>query len=161
MDIKYEVAGDRQEVLRFDTFPELARKKLEAKIADLTARLFAAVTGAEPSRTGVLRGATVETIREGENFVTGRVSVRGDFGKAAALEYGAHRPTTVKAHEMRLTHVFGRAMAPEIVMVPSHARTPNIAEHRFLRGPLDAMRGEIVAELEAAVADAVAESEAA
>jgi len=158
MDIQYAIEGDRVAGLRFEQFPQRLRARLEAAIQELTERLYARVIGAEPDRTGKLIGDTVEVFREGDNYISGRVRITSDFGKAAALEYGAHNPTKVRAHEMSLNHFWRRAVAPRMVMVGAYTRTPNIAERRFLRGSLEAMRPEIEAELQAAIAEAQAET---
>jgi len=81
-----------------------------------------------------------------------------EHGKAAALEYGAHGSATVAAHAMALDHVFRtRLTNPLSVMVAAYSRHVNIAERRYLRGPIDDMRSAIVAELRAALEEAAAE----
>jgi len=158
-EIQYLVTGDRQVALKFDRFPQQAHDRLLARIQALTAELEARVLAAEPRRTGRLHSATISKVYDDQEKIGGRVTVRADFAKAAALEYGAHRPTKVAAHEMRLDHVFAeRLTAPMTVMVMLHRRMPNIAAYRFLRGPLAQMAPEIQAELQAAVAEAAAES---
>lgn len=163
MELKYEIDGIRQVGLRFEQFPDRARKKIMERILGLTERLHAAVEGAEPDRTGALRAETKGWVDDGKNYIVGRVGLPGgvyphsDYGKAAALEYGSHHPFQVKAHEARLAHFWGRAVAPTEVFIRAHSRTPNIAARLFLRSSLDAMRGEIIAELEAALAEATEE----
>lgn len=128
---------------KFDQFPEAARGRLRAAIESLIAILYPRVVGEEPSATGKLRSETDSRVEETATRVTGAVSVTGEFAKAASLEYGAHGTTMVKAHSASLDHVYGKFVAPMSVMIGEHSRRLNVAEHRYLRGPLHAMEGQI------------------
>lgn len=159
-DFGFTVTGDRRVALKFDEFPKALHDRILARIASLTSRLEARVRSAAPTATGKLQSLIVSKVYDNaQDRIRGRVTVSGDFGKAAALEYGARKTAKVKAHEMRLDHVFAnRLAAPLTVMVAAHSRQPNIAERKFLRGPIAAMRPEIVQELRQAVADAASET---
>ena len=157
--ISYTVTGDRRVELKLEEFPKSVHDRLLDRITGLTRELEARVQAAEPDKTGKLRRDTASRIFDDQDKITGRVTIEADFAKAAALEYGAHRAAKVSAHLMRLDHVFARLIAPMTVLVQMHRRTPNITEHRFLRGTLAQMAPEIQAQLEAAVAEAAAESE--
>lgn len=142
--IEIEVEGARRASLVFEEFPQRAHAALLARIADLTEALEEAVVASEPRRTGRLAEETDSSVKDLPERITGRVSITAEFGKAAALEYGAHGTTNVQAHEARLDHVFGKLIPGTTVSVGAHTRRLNIAEHRYLRGPLEAMRDEII-----------------
>jgi hypothetical protein len=159
-DFGIELKGDREVGLRLEEFPERARAAIARRMDGLTQALLARVQGAEPERTGALRGETVATVRNTRRGVVGTVRVAGnseaDYGKAGALEYGSKGSVAVAAHAQQLGHVFGRLVAPIEVLVAAYTRRPNIAPREYLRGPLDEMHDEIVAELEEALAEAAA-----
>jgi hypothetical protein len=158
--IHIDVTGDRQVGVRFEEFPDALYEDLRAEIDALAIELYARVVAATPDRTGLLRGEERVRVFTDPTSIKGMVDVAGagqDFAKAGALEYGAHRPTKVSAHAMRLDHHWSKMLAaPETVMVEAYSRTPDIAEFAFERGPLEAMRPEIVARLEAVVEKAAA-----
>ncbi|MDB5358853.1 MAG: hypothetical protein JWO51_150 [Rhodospirillales bacterium] len=147
--IGVNIVGDRQASVRFDTFPEKARAALLAKIRELTPKLETAVIAVVPVDKGKLLSEVHAYVDDDKNKVSGKVKViipggGAEAGKVMALEYGAHKSFTVKAHAMRLDHFWGLAVAPTAVMVAAFVRTPNIQQHDFLRGPLAAMRSEIL-----------------
>jgi hypothetical protein len=155
-DISVIVTGDREVGLRFEQFPQELHEQLKAAIEGLTGELADRVRAAVPRKTGKLASLIVERITDRPEKIVGSVFISGDFAKAAALEYGAHHSTKVRAHTMRLDHAWGRAMlSPEVVDVAAYSRVPNIAERRFLRGPELAMEAQITAELEGVVNKAV------
>jgi hypothetical protein len=162
--IGIEVQGERQVALRFEQFPQFAHDRILAALQDIEGRLEAAVRGAEPARTGRLQGETGGRVYDHGDRMAAVVGVRArsgdsnEAGKAAALEYGAHRAFEVRAHAMSLTHLWGRAIAPISVQVAGHTRRPNISERRYLRGPIDAIRGAALDQIRNAVAEAVAEA---
>jgi hypothetical protein len=164
MEFGLELIGERRAGLRFEEFPERARQALVEHMNSITQRLLARVQGEEPELTGKLRSETTARVSSGENYVRGSVGVRvpggessgAEAGKAAALEYGAHKTVAVKAYSKSLDHVFTHAMAPTTVMVSAYQRRANIAERKFLRGPLDEMHDAIIAELRAALEEAAA-----
>jgi hypothetical protein len=161
--IKIGLTGDRQAGLRFEEFPDHLYEGLRQEIDALTNELFARVVAATPELTGDLRAHERVRIFTDENRITGYVDIGGttaaEIKKAAALEYGAHKATSVKSHSMKLDHAWGNALsAPMDVIVAAYSRTPNIAEHAFERGPLAEMRGEINARLNAVVERATAEA---
>jgi hypothetical protein len=69
------------------------------------------------------------------------------FGKAGALEYGAHRGTEVRAYRRTITEAFGRSIPPTRINVGKGHRIPNIDEYAYLRASLAGMETEINAEL--------------
>ena len=115
-------------------------------------------------RTGRLESETGGRVYDHGDRMSAVVGVRAkggdEAGKAAALEYGAHKPFEVRAHAATLAHLWSRAIAPISIEVPAHLRHPNIAAHRFLRGPIDQLRAEFIAELRQAVEAAAAEASA-
>jgi len=164
--IHIDLAGVRQVGLRFDEFPNALYADLKREIDSLSVELYARVQAATPSLTGQLRSQERLRLFTDPNRITGYIDVEGgkgsqDFAKAAALEYGAHKPTKVKAHSMGLDHYWSKMLAaPETVLVEAYNRTPDIAEAAFERGPLAAMQPEIVGRLNAVVEKAVAEANA-
>jgi hypothetical protein len=121
--------------------------ELRKTITSLTQQLLAQVEAREPVRTGYMRSRTAAFVDVRENFIRGRVRIlaTGSAQRVAAafgaLEYGAkHQLVAVSAYSRR----GGRVRA--------YDRRFHITEWRFLRGPAAAMRPQIIAELEAAVA---------
>jgi hypothetical protein len=155
-----EITGDRKVGLRLDEFSDGLYEALRQEVDELSVELFARIEAATPMLTGQLRAAERLRLFADKNRITGYVDIAGakgsqDFAKAAALEYGAHAPTKVSAHSMKLDHYWATKLgAPEAVMVDAYTRTPDIAEHAFERGPLAAMAPEIVARLNAVVEEA-------
>ena len=162
-DLGVIISGDRAVELKFETFPQRLHTRLFSDITTLTGRLAALVRSRVPSQTGKLESQIVGQVFDADARITGRVTVAGvkgsqDFAKAGALEYGAHNLTKVRAHEMRLDHVFAdRLNAPLTVMVDAYQRTPNIAESNFMRGSIEDMHGEIVQGLRDGVSETAAD----
>jgi hypothetical protein len=159
--IHISLTGDRQVGLRFEEFPDVLYEDLRQAITALADELFARVVAATPSKTGELRSQERVRVFADENRIAGYVDIGdgtiNDLRKAGALEYGAHKETSVKSHSRKLDHVFDRALsAPMDVIVEAYTRTPNIAATRFERGPLAAMQSEIITKLNAVVEKAVA-----
>ena len=159
--IKIGLTGDRQAGLRFEEFPDVLYEDLRKAIESLTNELFARVQAATPELTGDLRAHERVRIFTDENRITGYVDIGGtsvaELKKAAAVEYGAHKTTSVKSHSMKLDHFWNTALSGPIdVIVSAYDRTPNVAERAFERGPLAEMRGEINERLAAVVEQAVA-----
>ncbi len=154
IDLAIDIATERRVGLKFEEFPQRAHASLLEKITSLTRQLEERVRAAEPYKSGKLRGATTSRIDDRPERITGRVFISADYGKAAALEYGAHAATQVKAHSARLDHVYANAVSPLTVMISAHSRKLDIAEHKYLRGPLEAMEGEIIEQLRAALVEA-------
>jgi len=155
-------ANDRRLALHFAELPDALAKRLRARITSLSARLLVMVHAAEPQRTGRLRSLTKAFMRETPTSIRGGVHIEGDrVGghniAAAALEYGQHRVVNVRAHSARLTRVFGHPITPETIAIRAHRRRPNIAAKRFLRDPAAQIRPIALAEMQAAVSEAVAD----
>lgn len=155
--------GERQLQAFFDDFPQRLEDRLYAAMTRISTRLLAAVEAAEPNRSGQLRGATqafvdrtATGVRAGVR-VTGGSEGKAGYGKAAALESGAHRPTTVREHWAVRSNFWGRYGAAQWVLIDAYTRRVNISADRFLRGPFAALEGEIIGELEAALSGAAEE----
>ncbi len=156
MAVAVETRGAREITLRFDAFPAQIHAKLEERIGALTSALLERVQAATPVRTGRLRSEiTSREFGDSENRVAGYVSVfapgiKGEYAKAATLEYGTDKPRRIPDHG-GIFRRLGRGQKS----VESHlTRAVHIDAFRYLRGPLDAMRAEITASLEAAIAEA-------
>jgi hypothetical protein len=130
-----------------------------AKIKELTPQLMARVQSAVPVASGALQHSIQMFVDDSRGRIAGKVKVIGatpnDFGKAGAIEYGAHGQAKVSAHTRQIKVVFGRLVAPVAAVVAAYSRTLDIAPRSFLRSPLASMESQIVAEL-AAVPAAVA-----
>jgi hypothetical protein len=156
-------ASTQRLTLRFEELPRALRNAIRPRIVALSATLLGLVHAAEPRRTGKLRSMTHAFLRERKNSIRGGVTIDGtdqDPNKVAAgaLEYGVHRTVSVKGHSARLTEVFGRTVTPETVLIRTHARRANLTARRFLRGPASALLPRARAELETAIAEAIAKS---
>jgi hypothetical protein len=150
--------GERRLQAFFDDLPAVLEARLYRAMEAIASRMAAAVRAAEPVRTGTLRAETQPFVWQSDAAVTAGVVVASDskveHGKAAALEYGAHRPTTVREHWAVRSSFWGRYGAAEAVLIEEYRRRVNIGADRYLRGPFAAMEGEIIAALEAAVDEA-------
>lgn len=165
-DLGVYITGAREMGLRFERFPETLRADLVPVIGELTAETLAMVEALLPNRTGRLRGEMSMAVHDLPDAVTGVVGLPPGLGSgpdsvyaaAGALEYGAHGDYTVKAHAMRLDHLWARATGlPMTVDVPEHSRRLDLEARRFMRGPALAMRGRVFARLEDVVDRTVAE----
>lgn len=158
-----ELAEDRRVTLRFEKFPGFAHDRLLAALQRIEQRLHAAVLAETPVRTGALKAQIGSHTYDHGARIAAVVGVRDKTArgakKATALEYGAKKPMIVKAHEAKLSHVYGRLISPIMVTIPAHQRTPNITARRFLRGPVQAIRSSALAELQAAMEQATRDAE--
>lgn len=147
------ITGDRQVAIKFDQFPIALHDPLKATITSLTGALAANIRAAAPDKTGKLRSEIQDTVfDDGADRIVGFISVSGDFAKAGALEYGAHRATRVSAHTAKLDHVWSKRLnAPLTVLIQSYSRRQNVTATRFERGPTQAMSADIAAALEETV----------
>jgi hypothetical protein len=153
---------DRQTMVRLKGLPIAVRAKLLPTIRELTKTLLGRVRAAEPERTGTLRRATQSSVSQGRDFIRGRVSVLPRPGKqarnvvaaAAALEYGVNATFSVRSHRARLSHVFGRRVNNRFIIVDAYKRKVRTPPRRFLRDSLAAMRPQVTAAIERAIAEA-------
>jgi hypothetical protein len=134
--------------------------RLRPTFERLTAELLAKVRAGEPHRTGALEAATQAFVDDIAGVrLRGRVRVLAEPGqkgryniKAAALEYGAHGPARVSAHERLLDHVYATPIAAEEVMVAAYERDVNVTAWAFLRDAFGGMQSEFEAEVERTLA---------
>lgn len=158
-----ELVDERRATLRFEQFPQFAHDRLLLALRNIEQRLEAAVRAAEPSRTGKLQAQTGGRVYDHGSRIAAVVGVRApdanDAKKAAALEYGSKQALMIRAHSMKLTHLWGRAISPITVRTLPHPRVPNLPAQRFLRGPLEAMRASALAEMQAVVTAAVKDAD--
>jgi hypothetical protein len=155
--------GERETSLRFDKFPSKLTARLEQKIRDLTEMLDERIEAVTPKKTGLLRSEITPKVYTGDNGdrVAGYVSVfAGDrakeYAKAATLEYGTDKPRRIPDHG-GVFRKLGRGQKRIESRLTRPART---IAFRFLRQPFEQMQPEIIAGLEEAVAETVAEDEA-
>lgn len=154
------VFGDKEVSRRFRTLPEGVRSSVTDSITLLTARLKRKV-GQEKLRGQVLkvrsgrlwRSVRGEVITDG-NIVSGVVSTNVKYGRTH--EYGSDETVTVKEHLRLVKKAFGRPLkSPVWSTVKTHTAKQNLPERSFLRSALAEMQGEIVGNIEKAVADGV------
>jgi hypothetical protein len=152
--------GERELALRFDTFPQRARQKLVDRMTGLVDTLRARVESAAPRKTGRLRSEIQGTVyADNPNRVAGYVQVvaggdSNEYAKAAALEYGTDKPRRALERTTSLAVRLGR---PRRRLLDRISKPANIDAFRYLRGPIEAMRGEVEAELSAALDEAARE----
>ena len=158
-----ELVDDRLATLRFEQFPQFAHARLLVALNNIEQRLEGAVRVAQPVRSGKLQSQTGGRVYDHGNRIAAVVGVRApdanDARKAAALEYGSSKALMIRAHSMKLTHLWGRAISPITIRTNPHQRIPNLPALRFLRGPLEAMRSTALAEMQAAVEAAVQDAD--
>lgn len=150
MEFQFTVIGDRGIALKFERIPETIHDRLTKTIRDLTLRLEAAIETQEPQNTGRLRTRTKPFFTDKEQLIRGVVRVTGNRAeklKALALEFGAHGTATVKAYTRGSD-----------VAVSQYQRHVQVAEHRFLRGPFDAMQAEIETAIKRAFDSAIVDA---
>lgn len=164
-EVRIDLDGERQTGLRFETFPDALRDELRGEIDSLSHELLARIEAVIPEKTGKLRSQVRLRMFDEDNRIKGYIDIAGekgstDYAKAGALEYGSRgRPVEVAAHSMRLDHFWHHKLnAPITVLTEASKRTPTIEEHGFMRGPLAAMRPEIISRLTAVVERAVDEA---
>lgn len=138
---------DRRIQARFEALPEALKRQLVPRLRVIEEAFLAAVHAAEPRRTGRLIQETQGFVNVGDDYVRAVVKVLHDPGstgrdnaKAAALEYGAHATITVRGYEA----LHGENVA-------AYQRRVNIAEHRFLRGPFEAIKEDARLAIEQAI----------
>lgn len=161
MEIGVEVVSERNVALKFDTFPVQAHAGLLQVITQATVQLRGMVADRVPKRTGLLASEISSRVLDYPDRITGIVEIAGmvpgDFGKAAALEYGAHGQAHVREHAEKLGHLFGKMMQPIQVIVRAHDRRLNIEQHDFLRGPLAEISGDVMAQMQEVLAQVIEE----
>lgn len=160
MDLGLELTGDRAATLRFDRFPDAVHDRLLSALERIEKRLEAAVLADAPQRSGRLRNLIGGRVYDHGNRIAAVVGVndKTESGsrKAAALEYGSTKKALdVRSHQARLDHFWANIVTPRMVLVRLHARIPNIAPQRYLRGPIGRIRPGAIAELRAALDGAV------
>ena len=163
VDFGITLTGDTSTILRFEQFPQAVHARLLATLNSIEQRLEAAVVAAEPVKQGQLVALTGGRVYDHGDRIAAVVGVRtkdqDSALKAMALEYGSHKALMVRAHEAKLTHLWGRAISPMMVQVAQHSRVPNIDPRRFLRDPAAAIRAEAIAEMRASLDQAVRDTE--
>jgi hypothetical protein len=159
MSITATVTGARDVALRLEKLPIEVNSALREVVERETAALFAAVTP-PIGKTGRTAAAKRMKIVATDNSVIGTVYFKApgrELAKIGALEYGTRgKRRPVQRHHRRLNHFFGHQMQPIDVIVEKYMRTPRIAARRFLRGPLEARKAAIAAEMQNAVNRAAA-----
>lgn len=154
--------GERELTLRFDTFPARAHQRLEQRIGDLVAQLDAKSQAAAPVDTGRLRSEITEKVYgDSPDRVAGYVSVFApgnpkEYPKAATLEYGSDKVRKIYSNSRSMLDRFGRKRR----IVERMTKAAHIQAYKYLRAPLETMRGEIEAALDGALADVAAEESA-
>jgi len=137
MDLGVTVqVNDRALIAHLEKLPDRLRQALRPRITELTNTLLAQVHAAEPVRTGQLVSLTRAFVDERDDYIRGRVRVLAKPGEAhniaaAALEYGVNK------------------------VARGHLRPTHIAARRFLRGPAAGIRERALAEIKAAIAEAL------
>lgn len=150
--------GDTELSLRFDSFPQRARQRLEDRIASLTEALQARIEAAAPVRTGALRSEIKGRMyADNPNRVAGYVSVfapgvASAYPKAATLEYGTSKPRRV--YQRGVATRLGRANRRVIQRISKPAR---IQAFRYLRGPFEDMEQSMRDELNSVLAELIDE----
>lgn len=146
--------GGAELSLRFDTFPEKARQRLEDRIASLTEALQARIEGAAPQKTGALRSEIKSRMyADNPNRVAGYVSVYAPgvasaYAKAATLEYGTSKPRRI--FKQGVSTRLGRANRRVVKRMSKPAR---IQAFRYLRGPFEDMEQTMRDELNSVLAE--------
>lgn len=158
--IKGELIGG--ETLKLDAArkgPQL-RAGMTQLITRLTMRLLVRVKGSKLSgqvlnvRTGKLRRSINQRVAGQDTpMVSGTVGTNLVY--ARPHEYGFKGKVTIREHVRTQVTAFGRSITPVQVVVGSHARNVTLPERSFLRSALADMSGEIDAQTNATVLEAL------
>lgn len=155
--------GDRELGLRFEKFPTQAHAKLEQRMHKLIDSLQARAEAAAPrGKTGRLKTEIKGRVfADSPARVAGYVEVYapgvpGEYPKAATLEYGTDKPR--KIADRARGGILGRLSRPQRKIAARVTKPVHITAMRYLRGPFEAMRGEVETELAAALAEAAQEN---
>ncbi len=155
--------GDRELALTCDTFPQRAHQKIQRRITDLIERLDARIQAAAPYRTGRLQSEiTPKVYGDQAERVAGYVSVYApgvpnEYAKAATLEYGSNKARRIF---QRSTGLLARLHGGRRRIVERMSAPARIQAFAYLRNPLEQMRPEVEAELNAALSETVDEANA-
>ena len=147
--------------VQLDKLPQAIIDHLAAVMEPLMKRVAAAQKARAPrGRTGRLATQVGHVfVDKGPDWVRARSTVVAasgwQYAKAGALEYGVpgRRGGAV---DVAMYKRRGRGVGMD-VLVDRYTRHARLMERRYLRGPFEAMSGEIMDALEKAVADAVAQ----
>jgi hypothetical protein len=151
---------DRHLMLHLDTLPKALKSAVRGRITSLMQQLLALVHAAEPRRTGILVRQTRGYVNERPDFIGGRVVILSRTADAlephnvaaAALEYGVHGSGRGRKYRVRKSKVFNPLLA-------THPGPVRIPAHRFLRGPAATILPRARAEIEAAITEAIEQTQ--
>jgi len=163
--IEITETGAREIGARLENFTPSLHARLTERIEAATAELWESVEEVVPHLTGRLASEIASRLFSGaRNRVAGYVSVyapnpgpHNEYAKAATLEYGSNKPRAVRDE----THGIITRLAGSSRRIRARMSSPvNLAARRYLRGPLEELRGPIMVSLEEAVDETVAEANA-
>lgn len=166
MDFNAVVTGDREVAARFAEFPKQLHDKLYERIERLTAKLYARVIELVPEGNDPnglhLRNEIVSEMYEREDRIKGSVTLasrlpQSEYIKAGALEYGVHTVAKMKPSRREISKVFGRPVEPHEILIRAYPRTMDLEAQNYLRGALEDMEAEAVAEFSEALNEAIGE----
>jgi hypothetical protein len=152
--------GERELTARFETITPKLREAIKARMQGIGKSLQARIQELAPYKTGLLRSEiTLRVFDDAKNRVAAYVGVYApqnptrEYPKAATLEYGSKKARKFRAEvfSARLGRMTKRGMVERMT------RPVTIQARRYLRGGLASMEGEINAEIDAAIAEVVAE----
>jgi hypothetical protein len=152
------VSGDREVALAYERFPDELRERIRARMQRIVDRLESASRDAAPYKTGKLKSEIRGHVyADNPQRVAGYVQVDAagggsdEYRKAGALEYGVHKTRSLAG---RLAgHNFTARLRSSRVRDRLNGPIQQRA-YRYLRGPLDEMRGDIEAEMTQAIGEA-------
>ena len=155
-----EIAGVDAVLARLRAVPGAVQEGLARALTRLSLELQSAardkLSGSVlQCRTGALRGSIAATLSPSDSGIA--VSIGSDLPYAGFQEYGFQGIETVSAHLRTIKQAFGRPLraGAERIAVGGYSRKVGYSAHSFLRTALAELQPEIVATLDAAVAEAV------
>jgi hypothetical protein len=153
------VSGDREVALGYERFPDELRDRIRARMQRIVDRLESASRDAAPYKTGKLKSEIHGRVyADNPQRVAGYVQVTAagggsdEYRKAGALEYGVNKSRSIAgrlAGRNLVSRLRSQRVRDRLINSPIHQRA-----YRYLRGPLDEMRGEIEAEMTEAIGEA-------
>jgi len=159
--IAVEILGADAVLGRLAALPGAVEDGLARALARLSLELQARVQGklsgeVLQSRSGALRASVAASLEARAGSLS--ISLGSALSYSAYQEYGFRGIESVRAQLRTIREAFGRPLrgGPREIAVRAYSRRVDYPAHSFLRSALAELQPEIVAEIEDAVAAAVA-----
>jgi phage gpG-like protein len=161
--IGLQITGDTALLAKFDATTgkvrAAAKSSLDMWATELAGYIKMSKLSGNPlhRRSGKLSSSVYPDKRETAGTISGGARAGLDVPYAKAHEYGMQRNVVVSAFHRMQTMAWGKPMAnPREVLVNQHSSYVNLPERSYMRSALREQAPEGIAELRAAVREAIA-----